>query len=338
MQHNFSVGRLLAGTAIAVATACAGAANADELTWSSAAARLAICQANICGTPGAMIVLGSQSVSGSNQDSYASLSGGDFVPYTHFNFRDAFGHAEAGDGDFALPVLHAAASGAVAQSPPGTPPYISVNLAIVQGVQGFTNTTDEAMLIPLSAFSGELEYNLSGPGLGIVSAGLAITTSAILQPDVANQWFANSMTPGYFGQFAATCGTTGALAIGAPASVSSGAGLAVSVASCSGSDTYVLNPGDSFYLWARLAVLRSGAGFTDAGNTFEINFDPLVAERDAEGFTDLIIEKKLIAADGGNFSVPDAAVPEPSAWALMLVGFGGLGAMIRRRRRLAALA
>lgn len=33
---------------------------------------------------------------------------------------------------------------------------------------------------------------------------------------------------------------------------------------------------------------------------------------------------------------PSGAVPEPSAWAMMLVGFGGLGAALRRRRLLAA--
>ena len=31
-----------------------------------------------------------------------------------------------------------------------------------------------------------------------------------------------------------------------------------------------------------------------------------------------------------------AAVPEPGAWALMIVGFGGVGAMVRRRRMVAA--
>jgi hypothetical protein len=31
-----------------------------------------------------------------------------------------------------------------------------------------------------------------------------------------------------------------------------------------------------------------------------------------------------------------ASVPEPASWAMMLVGFGGLGALLRRRRSLAA--
>lgn len=35
---------------------------------------------------------------------------------------------------------------------------------------------------------------------------------------------------------------------------------------------------------------------------------------------------------------PYSATPEPAAWALMLVGFGGLGAALRRRRARAALA
>jgi len=39
---------------------------------------------------------------------------------------------------------------------------------------------------------------------------------------------------------------------------------------------------------------------------------------------------------GGDFQFN--AVPEPSTWALMILGFGGAGAMLRQRRRTAALA
>ncbi|HLZ75537.1 PEPxxWA-CTERM sorting domain-containing protein [Phenylobacterium sp.] len=42
------------------------------------------------------------------------------------------------------------------------------------------------------------------------------------------------------------------------------------------------------------------------------------------------------ANGGGNFSF--LAVPEPATWGLMLVGFGGMGAMLRRRRATAVAA
>jgi hypothetical protein len=45
------------------------------------------------------------------------------------------------------------------------------------------------------------------------------------------------------------------------------------------------------------------------------------------------------AAATGNFGIGGmGGVPEPATWGLMLVGFGGAGAMIRRRRAVAAVA
>jgi hypothetical protein len=38
--------------------------------------------------------------------------------------------------------------------------------------------------------------------------------------------------------------------------------------------------------------------------------------------------------NSGGVSLSITPVPEPGAWALMLLGFGGMGAMLRRRRSL----
>jgi hypothetical protein len=52
-----------------------------------------------------------------------------------------------------------------------------------------------------------------------------------------------------------------------------------------------------------------------------------------------------LAFNGNDFALDDiglstapAGVPEPTSWALMLAGFTGLGAMLRRRRAGLALA
>jgi hypothetical protein len=43
-----------------------------------------------------------------------------------------------------------------------------------------------------------------------------------------------------------------------------------------------------------------------------------------------------VGSFGGN--VPGAVVPEPATWAMMIMGFGGVGALMRRRRHATRLA
>ncbi|WP_293369444.1 PEPxxWA-CTERM sorting domain-containing protein [Phenylobacterium sp.] len=52
-------------------------------------------------------------------------------------------------------------------------------------------------------------------------------------------------------------------------------------------------------------------------------------------FSGVLTQDQADAFDGQTFS---AGVPEPTAWAMMLAGFGGLGALLRRRRAQAAFA
>lgn len=334
MLRKRLIGHLFAG--VVLAGSAAGAARADDLTWSYSSSRVSICQVGTC-SPDGIIVLGRSTDSGSNQNSASGVGAGSYVQYTNFNFGTAFSSAEAGEGALSLPVLHAYASGAV--TPGVQPPYISVNTSTVMGVQGFTNTGTAALAIPLNAFSGVVDYVMIGPSTnpGTITAGLAITTSAVLDDEIANLWFASDSQAGHFGQFAATCATAGALALGNPLPTvsSQSGGVGVTTSSCTGQDTYLLQPGDSFYIWARLSVLRSAAGVTDASHTFNIEFSPEIANAVDPGLTDQLAQN-LIGADGGNFSVPASAVPEPGTWAMLLAGFGVIGSVIRGRRRVFA--
>jgi hypothetical protein len=232
-------------------------------------------------------------------------------------------------------VLHALSVGGGSGFGVTPNPTIAVNVAMVQAVQGYTNSSDNALLIPLSAFQGLVDYHIAGAP-GSVSAGLAITTSAIQDPFVAAQWSASDATPGHFGQFAANCGTAGALAIGNPSPANSGPSpntqyLGVSTSSCSGSDTYLLDPGETFYVWARLGVVHSSFGVTDALNTFNVTIAP---EYQAQVLAELA--PVLAAVSGADLDIPMGAVPEPSTWAMMILGFGAAGALLRRRRLVAA--
>lgn len=94
--------------------------------------------------------------------------------------------------------------------------------------------------------------------------------------------------------------------------------------SCSGG-TIRINPGDEFVVVATLQALSNRTGFIDAMHTFSVQYDP--EHTYYAGTTDVVSPDvfKTIAGD----------VPEPSVWALMILGFGAVGQALRRRRVLA---
>lgn len=78
---------------------------------------------------------------------------------------------------------------------------------------------------------------------------------------------------------------------------------------------------------------------------FDFTFEAIsiFGDRTIDGFTALTVKNNgdaigLPIYTQGPAGVPLGAVPEPSTWAMMILGFGGLGAMMRRRRAAPAFA
>lgn len=113
-------------------------------------------------------------------------------------------------------------------------------------------------------------------------------------------------------------------------------------------DASVYSPWDPFGCYAAGCSIDydAGAGFRfdlgslGAGQSLSVRYfygiggDPgaLAAQMNALGVTNMLVatgaDRTLSAAMG---VIGPAAVPEPATWAMMLVGFFGLGAMLRRR-------
>lgn len=100
-------------------------------------------------------------------------------------------------------------------------------------------------------------------------------------------------------------------------------------AALSGGDVPVLLVTGNYHVQgAFLASSNPNSGFTAAGPFYDnYPFKPAG-------------ERKLNSGTSGTFywTAPNAGVPEPAAWGLMILGFAGVGAAIRANRTLAAAA
>ncbi|HEX4711739.1 PEPxxWA-CTERM sorting domain-containing protein [Phenylobacterium sp.] len=82
-------------------------------------------------------------------------------------------------------------------------------------------------------------------------------------------------------------------------------------------------------------VTSPGLDITIPGLTAESTFGNITVD----GFSSRAIKNSglgtvgTVAFNNGAVSVPSGAVPEPASWSMLIMGFGGIGALLRLRRR-----
>jgi hypothetical protein len=228
-----------------------------------------------------------------------------------------------GEGQFALPVLKVTANGAAnALGGNNINGEYASTLAFADGVQRYRWNGAEAIDLAVSTFVGSLHF--ANTGLGYVQAELNIIDST-LDDSVANgdYWYFNNAFR--LGSPRPTCGGPGAIALASTGTLTAAQGETNrTLTPTCGAATFRLDPGEEFFVWARLDLRHLGAGATDASHTFSVGLSP-----------DLTPE--TVQALSGNLRVipryvPGGAIPEPSTWALLIGGFGMAGAALRRRR------
>ncbi|MBS0334413.1 MAG: hypothetical protein JSS35_16720 [Proteobacteria bacterium] len=313
----------LAAAAGALVLLGAGAANAaDTLSWSASASTVAYCNFTQCGAQ-PVLVAGHDDVAGS-----------DFNASTLTQTSHGVASAWADPGASGLLAdLHAIA---VAYGPAQTPGQANFAVAVVQGVQVYQWTGGSFDLDP-TMFLGTIDYHAdyapAGPS-GIL-AGFAILDGSVLASnDLATPWynFGLNGAGGVTSAFQGDCSTPGAVGIASTGldRVTSAPGvgrntetlgLSVGATACNGK--LHLENGDEFVLWSKLFIDRSAPGVIDATHTFSVNLDPNTPQDTVQTLASSI--------ELQSYSYTPA--PEPRAWALISLGFGGLGAALRRGRR-----
>ncbi len=83
-------------------------------------------------------------------------------------------------------------------------------------------------------------------------------------------------------------------------------------------------------------IVIPGANFINAANGNQVSPGTnglfTVWGTAGETFNSITLESGRNSFEIDNLAIGTAAVPEPAAWAMMILGFGGVGAMVRRRR------
>ncbi len=307
---------LAAASAVAAfAVLSAGAANAAQtLSWSFSGSTVAFCNFGQCGVQPAQIA------------GHVDKSGSDFNAGTVV-IGDPRGRAgsaaEPGAGGL-LPDLHA-----LAFTTNQTPGQANLAWTFVEGVQVFKWTGGSFDLDP-SIFEGSIDYSASNvaPGASGMVAGFAILDSSVLDDNSAgNPWF-NFQTNaggGITGAFQGNCDTPGAVGIANSGQVNGKGNVVVNIGAAACNGSLHLETGDEFVLWSKMYVYQFAPGIMDASHTFHVTLADDVPPETVQTLARNVVLESY-----------SYAVPEPATWALMILGFGGVGAALRGRRRTAA--
>ena len=147
-----------------------------------------------------------------------------------------------------------------------------------------------------------------------------------------------SFTASGFGAGASTDPVTGSFTFDAP-SISSGPTLLTAVNLTIDGHAYTLpevgfdNQGTRSVIGGKLNGVDEVKTVT---NDFALQWTPASSTPDNFVYTTSELDNFFFATSFTHFSVTAAAIPEPSTWAMMLLGFAGLGFAGYRRARKAA--
>jgi hypothetical protein len=227
----------------------------------------------------------------------------------------ASGAAELSGSGLYLPTLHAVS-------------YAAPNDARVNGsAAGFTSFTykgaaDSPFGLQATLTIDDSELSPDDPLLP--KGGIAALYLAIYDEKAFIDNFIDPGTGDVNVAYGASCGDVPGLlgwaysAIGSPGGAFS---VSASTTSC-GAGPITLKSNQKIVAYSNLSLFTNRGGFIDASHTLTTQLDPMLGEEAIRN-----LETNL-----------SAAVPEPATWAMMVSGFGFVGAATRRRTRVTALA
>jgi hypothetical protein len=276
-----------------------------------------------CATRGALALSDDQDCGGAVGTAVFQEGGGPGLSSSAAPLNDPAGYAgsisiasaDLDPNNFGLPVLHGSTftfgnDSRTNSSASGYQSFIYTGAApIAYGLSGTLEFEGSSQ----SPADGELPGGVMyGAYIGIYDANFFPTLNTLADIDNSN-----------YGAFN-TCGTPGLLAFGLTTSTTPGGAFSASVStSACGGGQLTLTPGDQYVAVASVEVFANRGGFADFSNTFTTTLDPSL------GPTTLAALSQTI-----DWGVD--AIPEPTAWALMIGGFGLAGVALRRRRTTAA--